>query len=60
MIPQPESSVIGDGGVTYTFAASALPMTVQIELKPSFIGMHHFTVYVPGGESLHAKAFVLP
>ena len=60
VIPQPETSVIGDGGITYTFAASALPMTVQIELKPSFVGMHHFTVYAPGGESLHAKAFVLP
>lgn len=60
IIPQPESSAIGNGGVTYTFAATALPMTVQIELKPSSIGMHQFTVGIPGGEQLQAKTFVLP
>lgn len=60
VIPQPETSAVGGGGVTYTFAASELPMTVQIELKPSFIGSHHFAVGVPGGERVEAKTFVLP
>ncbi len=60
VIPQPESSALGGGGVTYTFAATALPMTVQMELKPSFIGMHHFTVGSPGGEQMNARTFVLP
>lgn len=49
VIPQPEISAVGDGGVTYTFSATALPMMVQIELKPSFVGPHEFTVGVPGG-----------
>ena len=60
VIPQPEVSTVGDGGVTYTFATQALPLTVQIELKPSFIGMHHFEIGMPGGETIKAKAFVLP
>lgn len=60
VIPQPETSSVGDGGVTYTFAAQGMPMTVQLELKPSFIGRHAFTIGIPGGESVQAKSLVLP
>lgn len=60
VIPQPQSSVVGNGGVTYTFPVTALPMTVQIELKPSFIGPEHFTVGIPGAQSIQAKTFTLP
>ena len=60
VIPEPVSSTLGNGGVTYAFAAARLPMTVQIELKPSFVGMHHFTIGVPGGQPIEAKTFVLP
>ncbi len=60
VIPQPATSVVGNGGVTYTFPATGLPMTVQMELKPSFIGMHQFTISVPGAQPVQAKSFVLP
>lgn len=60
VIPQPQVSTVGDGGVTYTFPASSLPITVQLELKPSFIGLHHFRIAVPGAQPVDAKAFVLP
>ena len=60
VIPEPARSDIGNGGVTYTFTANALPMLVQIELKPSFVGPQHFTVGVPGAQPIHAKTFVLP
>lgn len=60
IIPEPEVSAVGNGGVTYTFPATALPVTVQIELKPSFIGTHTFTVAVPGADAVQAKSFVLP
>lgn len=60
VIPQPESSAVGNGGVTYTFAATTLPMTVQIELQPSFVGPRRFVVGIPGGEQVEAKTFVLP
>lgn len=60
VIPQPETSAVGSGGVTYTFAATRSPMVVQMELKPSQLGMLHFSVAVPGGQAVQAKAFVLP
>ena len=60
VIPQPLTSTVGDGGVTYTFAATTLPITVQLELKPSFIGAHPFKIAVPGGQPVQAKAVVLP
>lgn len=60
VIPQPSVSQVGNGGVTYTFPATATPITVQIELKPSFIGPHAFTVGIPGDEAITAKTLVLP
>ena len=60
IIPQPETSTVGGGGVTYTFPASGDPMTIQIELKPSFIGSHPFQVGIPGGQSVQRKSIVLP
>ena len=60
VIPQPLESIVGSGGITYVFAASAQPMLIQIELKPSFMGPHSFTIGVPGGEPVGASAFVLP
>ena len=60
IIPQPESSRVGNGGVTYTFPSTGLPMTVQIELKPSFVGPEQFTIGVPGAEMIQAKTFTLP
>lgn len=60
VIPQPETSTVGNGGVTYTFLAAGDPMTIQIELKPSFIGSHKFWVAIPGGEALQENSVVLP
>lgn len=60
IIPQPEHSAIGNGGVTYTFPASNNPMMIQIELKPSFLGSHPFQVEIPGHPAINAKPFVLP
>ncbi len=60
VIPQPQTSTVGDGGVMYTFLATSTPLTVQIELKPSFIGAHTFRVGISGGSSIQAKSVVLP
>ncbi len=60
VIPQPQTSSVGDGGVTYTFPATSTPMTVQIELKPSFIGVHAFRIGIPGASFIQAKSLVLP
>lgn len=60
VVPQPKTSEIGDGGVTYTFEANRLPATVDIALSPSLPGIHHFTLGVPGSEMVQAKVTVLP
>ena len=60
VIPQPETSAVGNSGVTYTFAATQLPMTVQLELKPAQLGTQHFSVGVSGGQLVKAETFVLP
>ena len=60
VIPQPDASAVGRGGVTYTFLATALPITIQIELRPSVIGLHQFRIGVPGDDTVQAKVLVLP
>ncbi len=60
IIPEPKTSTLGNGGVLYTFPATNPPITVQIEVKPSFVGMHRFTVGIPGSGQVTAKSFVLP
>ena len=60
VVPQPVTSTVGDGGVTYNFSAAALPITVQIALQPSFVGSHPFRIGVPGHDSVTGKVLVLP
>ena len=60
IIPQPLTSTLGHGGITYTFPATQTPLTVQFELKPSFIGTHTFTIAIPGDQPLQAETLVLP
>jgi hypothetical protein len=58
--PQPEISTIGHGGITYTFPATESPAMVQIQLEPSFPGLHHFRIKPLGSESIDANIFVVP
>jgi len=58
--PQPATSTLGNDGVTYTFDANQLPATAEIQLQPSFPGLHHFRVQVTGGQPLEANIFVVP
>lgn len=58
--PQPALSKIGADGITYTFAASTAPASVQIELTPSFPGMHTFRVQVEGSSPIDGNIFVMP
>ena len=61
--PQPESSVLGNGGITYTFPTTAAPATAEIQLQPSFPGVHHFRVAVVGNPNtspIEATVLVLP
>ncbi len=58
--PQPLVSAVGDAGITYTFAATAAPATVQIALEPSFPGAHKFRVGLVNAEPIDASVFVVP
>ncbi|MBW4037294.1 MAG: hypothetical protein HIU91_00205 [Acidobacteria bacterium] len=58
--PQPVVSAIGEGGITYTFAATEAPAVVQIALKPSFPGPHKFTMRMEDGRPVEGSVFVFP
>lgn len=58
--PQPESSTLGDGGVTYVFPATGVPATVEIQLQPSFPGFHRFRTQVSGGQPIEGSVAVVP
>jgi hypothetical protein len=60
IVPEPQTSAVGDGGITYTFPASALPATVDIALEPSFIGVHDFRMGVVGSPMVRGKVLVMP
>lgn len=58
--PQPTISSIGDDGITYVFLAGVGPASVQIELQPSFPGLHKFRVQVEGSTAINGSVFVMP
>ena len=60
IVPQPEQSSVGNGGITYTFPATGVPAQIQFEMQPSFPGVHGFQIQVPGMERTGARVTVVP
>ena len=67
IIPQPATSQTGEGGILYSFPATATPNSVEFALQPADPGFSHFTVrLVPDGnvarpmDTLTAGVFVMP
>ena len=60
IIPAPQATEVGNGGLTYTFLASKPPASVDLALQPSGPGMYEFAIGVVGAEPVHAKVFVVP
>ncbi|WP_419804605.1 hypothetical protein [Terriglobus sp.] len=61
VIPEPEHSTIGDGGVLYSFPTQGRePLTVDLELQSSFPGVHPFTLQVPGMQATGSRVVVMP
>lgn len=59
--PQPERSIIGDGGILYSFPTQGRePLTVDLELQSSFPGVHPFTLQVPGMQATGSHVVVMP
>jgi hypothetical protein len=60
IIPAPQATEIGNGGLTYTFLATKPPASVDLALQPSGPGLYEFTIGVVGAQPVHAKVFVVP
>ncbi len=60
IIPSPETSTVGNGGITYTFPATTIPANVTFALQPDHAGLTQFTLQVPGSDHLEAKIFIVP
>lgn len=58
--PQPAVSSIGNEGITYQFLATGGLSTVQIQLEPSFPGVHAFRVQVDGSTPIEGTVTVMP
>jgi hypothetical protein len=60
VIPAPKDSVVGNGGITYTFPASKPPASVDLALQPAGPGVFDFAVGIEGAEQVRAKIVVVP
>jgi hypothetical protein len=60
VIPAPQETVVGEGGLTYTFLASRPPASVDLALEPAGPGYFPFTIGVAGAQPVRAKIFVVP
>jgi hypothetical protein len=60
IIPQPLSSAVGQGGITYTFPANVQPASVVFALQPAGPGVFPFVLRQPGKPAMQAKVFVVP
>ncbi len=60
VIPSPESTAVGGGGLTYTFAANTLPASIQFALQPSQPGIFHFVIQVIDAQPVKGTVVVMP
>lgn len=60
VVPQPATSVVGQGGILYTFPATAIPAEVAFGLEPTAPGIYNLRLRVPGSHELKPRIFVMP
>lgn len=60
VIPQPLSSVVGEGGILYTFEATKVPASVAFALQPPGPGIGSLSLRVPGFEQRDVRVVVMP
>src|SRR5947209_8369850 len=58
VVPQPLRSVVGQGGISYTFPATTVPAAVEFALEPLTPGIYNLALRTPGSQELHARIFV--
>src|SRR3954453_19759022 len=58
VVPQPDRSEIGNGGVLYTFPASAQgPASVEFQTQPSSLGKTELKLRIPGHSELSLNIY---
>ena len=60
VVPQPQSSVVGGGGILYTFPATTVPASVEFQTQPGVLGRSELKLQVPGNAEVTANIFVVP
>ncbi len=60
VIPERASSVIGQGGILYTFPATDNPASVEFAMEPASAGVFHLALHVPGSETVNLTIGVMP
>ena len=60
IIPQPESSTVGNSGVSYIFPASGGRSSVLFALQPASPGVFRFALRVPGVNEIRSRVVVMP
>jgi hypothetical protein len=58
--PQPATSVVGQGGILYTFPATMLPASAVFSLQPSAPGFYQLTLRASNSSELHFNILVMP
>jgi hypothetical protein len=60
VIPQPERSELGDGGIVYTFPASETSASIEFQMQPSAIGKSELKMRIPGNAEVDLNVYVMP
>jgi|GEM_PF-711585 len=60
VIPQPERSELGAGGITYTFPAFESSASIEFQMQPSAIGKSELKMRIPGNSELDLNIYVMP
>lgn len=60
VVPQPETSAVGQNGLLYTFPATGPAMEIEFALTPSFVGRNQISFQSPGFQKVDLNIFVMP
>jgi hypothetical protein len=60
VIPAPEATTVGNGGLTYRFVSATLPAVVRFEFQPVAAGVYHVMVGAAGKIPLRLAVAVVP
>jgi hypothetical protein len=60
VVPEPETSAVGQNGILYTFPVTGPKMSVEFTLTPSSVGRNKISFQAPGFEKVDLGIFVMP